>query len=98
MKRRLIFEICANCGDKIQDDEEEVLVDDDNDLIFCNDGCVHEYFEPQIDHLVAEYNGLRKPNDIPLSEFKKFESYMQLVLSEPDEVWLREDDENQEMV
>lgn len=87
MRRRLIFEICANCGNKIVDDEAAILVDDDNDLIYCNEGCIREYFESDIERIEEEHLKQRTPKDIPVAEFTKFENYLQPLLGEPDEIW-----------
>jgi hypothetical protein len=86
-KRKLIFEVCANCGKKITDDEIAVLVDDDNDLIFCQDSCVKEHFDSDIERLEDEHIALRGSTDIPLEDFAKYENFLPLVLNEPDEIW-----------
>jgi len=85
--RRLIFEVCANCGNKIVDDEVAVLVDEHNDLLFCNDPCVHEYFENEINSFEVEHLKARSPQDIPVKDFSKYEKFLGMVLSEPDEIW-----------
>jgi hypothetical protein len=85
--RRLIFEVCANCGGKIVDDEKAVLVDEHNDLIFCSDQCLRENFEDEIEALEDEYIAARTSEDIPVSEFGKLEHFLPLLLNEPDEVW-----------
>jgi hypothetical protein len=85
--RRLIFEVCSNCGKKIVDDEIAVLVDEHNDLLFCDDACVHEYFEADINNLEIEHMKMRAVDDIPVKDFGKYEHFLQLVLNEPDEIW-----------
>lgn len=85
--RRLIFEVCANCSKKIIDDEAAVLVDEHNDLLFCDDNCVHEYFESEINTFETEHLKLRAQTDIPLKDFPKYEKFLAMVLNEPDEIW-----------
>jgi hypothetical protein len=85
--RRLIFEVCANCSKKIVDDEAAVLVDEHNDLVFCDDNCVHEYFEAEINNLEMEHIKFRSDTDIPLKDFSKYEHFLSMVLNEPDEIW-----------
>jgi hypothetical protein len=85
--RRLIFEVCANCGKKILDDEKAMLIDDHNDLIFCDDQCLREHFEEEIEHLESEHIKLRSENDIPLKDFKNYEEFLPMLLNEPDEIW-----------
>src|SRR5208282_2020772 len=85
--RRLIFEVCANCSKKIVDDEVAVLVDEHNDLVFCDDNCVHEYFEAEINNLEMEHIKLRGDKDIPVKDFVKYEHFLSMVLNEPDEIW-----------
>ena len=87
MGRRLIFEVCANCGKKIVDDEKALLVDDHNDLIFCDEGCLHEYFEEEVEQLENELAKLRSENDIRSKDYKNYEQFLPMVLNEPDEIW-----------
>ncbi len=87
MPRRLIFEVCANCGKKIIDDEAAVLIDENNDLLFCNDGCLRENFEEEINKQESEHLSLRSKVDIKPSEFKNFDQYLPLLLNDPDEIW-----------
>jgi hypothetical protein len=63
------------------------LIDSDNDLLFCKDECVKEYFEETITKLQNQYLGVRLKADIPLEKLKDYENYLQLVLNDPDEVW-----------
>src|ERR1700683_1514658 len=85
--RRLIFEVCSNCGKKIVDDEVAILVDEHNDLIYCDDHCVHEYFETEINALETEHLKLRSDKDLSLKESGTFEHFLPMVLNEPDEIW-----------
>ncbi|MCC6276577.1 MAG: hypothetical protein IT289_01535 [Oligoflexia bacterium] len=87
MSRRVIFEYCSNCGAKIVDDSSALLVDDHNDLIYCGDACAREYFEDTIQNLRKLYLSARSGGDVPISEFSKYEKYLTLALTEPDEVW-----------
>src|ERR1700677_4630560 len=85
--RRLIFETCSNCGKKIMDDEAAILVDEHNDLIFCDDNCVQEYFETEIASLEKEHYKMRGEKDISPKTFHAYEHFLEMVLSEPDEIW-----------
>jgi hypothetical protein len=86
-KPKLIFQTCSNCGQKIVDEEVAVLVDRHNELMFCSDACVAEYFQTVVDEIEVELEKHRKSDDIPVTEFDKFENYLNLVLNEADEVW-----------
>jgi hypothetical protein len=87
VSRRLIFEVCANCGKKILDDESALLIDDHNDLIFCDETCLRENFATEIARLEESHAALRSKEDIALTEFKTFESYLAPLLDDPDEIW-----------
>jgi len=86
-KRKIIFEACANCGAKIEDDEKAIVIDQDNDLIFCGEECLHEFFSPQIDTMEEEHLQLRSKQDIPAQDFKEYEYILPALLNDPDEVW-----------
>lgn len=94
-RRKLIFEECSNCGDKIQDDEKALLIDDDNDLIFCGENCLKEHFEIEIEAIEKEHIQLRSAEDIPIEDFPKYHGLLDLLLNEPDEVWDSEITEEQ---
>jgi hypothetical protein len=95
LARKLIFENCSNCGKKIVDDEKALLIDDHNDLIFCDENCVREFFEAEIDALEVEMESIRTPGDIPLPEFPQYEHFLPLLLNQPDEVWEVQTNEEQ---
>lgn len=87
MSRRLIFEVCANCGKKILDDESALLIDDHNDLIFCDENCLRENFSTEVQRLEDDQVALRGKDDVSLKEFKDYETYLEPLLEDPDEVW-----------
>lgn len=95
-KRKLIFETCANCGKKIEDDESAILVDADNDLVFCQESCLQEYFSPRIEALEEEHLSLRSKHDLPTAKFPEYEYLLSALLNDPDEVWEEEQNDDEE--
>ena len=83
----LLFEICSNCGKKIEDEETALVIDSHNEMIFCSEVCLRENFEIEISRLQTEHLAQRRTTDILPKDFIEFESYLKLVLTEPDEVW-----------
>jgi hypothetical protein len=92
--KSLLFEICSNCGIKIEDEERALVLDPHNEVIFCGEACLKENFESEIDRLQREHLARRSDKDIPPAHFSKYQSYLELVLTEPDEVWEQATDED----
>jgi hypothetical protein len=92
--KSLLFETCSNCGKKIEDEERAVVIDSHNEMIFCGEVCMRENFESEISRLRTEYLSMRGPNDLSENTFDEYKSYLELVLTEPDEVWELPTDED----
>lgn len=87
---RLLFEQCSNCATKIEDEERGVALDPTNDLWFCSESCLEEYFDDEITFFENQYRSFREDDDIPMAEFSKYDHLLQLVLTDPDEIWMPE--------
>jgi hypothetical protein len=64
-----------------------IVIDQEKGLIFKNEKALYEYFTESIDKMEALYLEHRKAEDFSDEEIFALESYLELTLDEPDEVW-----------
>jgi hypothetical protein len=64
-----------------------IVIDEANGLVFDSERDLYKFFAPQISMLEAEVQRHRGNDDLPTSEFKKFEPLLQQVIDDPDEIW-----------
>lgn len=67
--------------------KDQIVIDESRGLIFETEDELYDHFLPQIQTLEKEYFSLRSNGDIPEKDFPEYESLLNLVLDEPDEIW-----------
>lgn len=67
--------------------KEQIVIDESRGLIFETEDELYDHFLPQIQTLEKEYFSLRANNDINEKDFEEYESLLNLVLDDPDEIW-----------
>jgi hypothetical protein len=67
--------------------KEQIVIDESRGLVFETEDELYDHFLPQIQTLEKEYFSLRAKDDIAEKDFAEYESLLNLVLDEPDEIW-----------
>jgi len=91
-KRFKYSEFCHKCRKAMTADDQIVYVEEGANRFFCSERCIRDYYDPMADYYKAIHIGTRDPHDIPEADFTKYESYAPLCLTNPDEVWLEENE------
>lgn len=69
-------------------DEDLIVIDESKGLIFENEDALYLYFEKAIEKIEAEYvSRFRKEVDFSEPEQKKYETHLDDVLDQPDQIW-----------
>ncbi|MCB0377682.1 MAG: peptidase [Bdellovibrionales bacterium] len=68
-------------------EQEQIIIDKDNDLVFASEEDVLEYFAEPISHFEAEYLNQRTNEDFSDDESFNKEEELEELLQSPDEVW-----------
>ena len=66
---------------------EPIVIDEEHGLVFDSEAELYSHFEREIQILEREFFSLRSKADIQENEFKKYDSQLELLLDDPDEVW-----------
>lgn len=66
---------------------EPIVIDESAGLVFKTERELYAHFLPQIQMLETEILANRLESDIPMKEHTRFESLLQQVIDDPDEVW-----------
>lgn len=66
---------------------DHIVIDEEHGLIFESEQELYHHFEREIQTLEHEFFSLRKDSDIGEGEFKKYDSQLERLLDDPDEVW-----------
>jgi len=66
---------------------DPIIIDEEHGLIFDSEQELYSHFENEIQTLEREFFTLRKPEDINEFEFKKYDTQLEKLLDDPDEVW-----------
>jgi hypothetical protein len=66
---------------------DPIVIDETEGLVFDNEEQLYSHFEREIQILEREFFALRSKTDISEFEFKKYDSQLDLLLDDPDEVW-----------
>ncbi|MDX9732371.1 MAG: hypothetical protein RBT63_11420, partial [Bdellovibrionales bacterium] len=64
-----------------------IVIDEAHGLVFDTEREMYDYFQPQIQMLEAEVLSHRVESDILPANFSKYETLLQQVIDDPDEVW-----------
>lgn len=91
-KRFKYTEFCHKCRKVMGADDQIVYVEEGANRFFCSEKCIRDYYDPMADFYKEAHISSRDPHDIPEADFTKYESYAPLCLSNPDEVWMEEND------
>jgi len=67
--------------------KEPIVIDEKQGLVFQSEKDLFEFFKPQIEMLETEVVSNRAESDIPVTEHRRYESLLQQVIDDPDEVW-----------
>jgi hypothetical protein len=87
-KRFKYSDFCQSCRRALGTDEKIVYVEEGSSRFFCSEKCIRSYYDPMAEFYRQEMQGIRDPHDIPEADFSEYESYAPLCLSNPDEVWM----------
>ena len=66
---------------------EPIIIDEEHGFVFETEQDLYSHFEKEIQALEKEFFSLRKSEDIAEPEFKKYDSHLERLLDDPDEVW-----------
>ena len=66
---------------------EPIIIDEAQGLVFGTEQELYSHFETEIQTLEREFFSIRKTDDINEFEFKKYDSQLEQLLDDPDEVW-----------
>lgn len=66
---------------------EPIIIDEAHGLIFNSENELYSHFEKEIQILEKEFFSLRQDKDINESDFKKYDTHLERLLEDPDEVW-----------
>ena len=66
---------------------EPIIIDEEHGLVFDTEQELYSHFEKEIQTLEKEFFTLRKTNDIEEYRFKKYDTHLERLLDDPDEVW-----------
>jgi len=72
---------------KIKKSQELIVIDEEQGLIFESEKDLYGYFEKSILELEKEYGEARTAEDFSDQEQIKLESFLEMTLDDPDEVW-----------
>ncbi len=78
--------ICTTCKKALLPIQAQVL-DEDSDLIFCDEKCLNVFFSKVIDTFEKEHETLRSEHDFDFRKEPRFEEVLSELLSHPDEIW-----------
>lgn len=67
--------------------KDPIIIDEAKGLVFDSERELYRHFQPQISMLEDEVLEHRAADDIAASDFKKYESLLQQVIDDPDEIW-----------
>lgn len=67
--------------------EERIIIDANKGLEFTSEDELYQHFYKEITTLEEEFFQLRSDTDIPETELSKYESNLNILLDDPDEVW-----------
>ena len=67
--------------------KDQIIIDESKGLIFSSEDELYDHFLPQIQALEKEFFGLRRSDDINEKDFAHYESLLNQVLDDPDEIW-----------
>ena len=67
--------------------KDQIVIDDKCGLVFTSEEELYDHFLPQIQALEKEYFTSRADGDIHEKEFADYESLLNQVLDDPDEIW-----------
>lgn len=67
--------------------KEPIVIDEAEGLIFSSEQDLYAHFAKEIDVLEQEFFTLRKADDIDEDRFTKYDSQLDRLLDDPDEVW-----------
>ncbi len=67
--------------------KEQIVIDESRGLVFSSEEELYDHFLPQIQALEKEYFSMRSKDDIQEKDFGVYESLLNQVLDDPDEVW-----------
>lgn len=67
--------------------KDQIVIDESRGLVFQSEDELYDHFLPQIHSLEKEYFSARADQDIKESSFGTYESLLDQVLDDPDEIW-----------
>ena len=77
---------CYTCSKKVTE-EEAIIVDDDNDIIFCSDDCLQKHFEKELELFNKEQEQLIPSDDIQREQYENYSEILEEILEKPAEIW-----------
>lgn len=80
-------EACRNCAKSLLSDDRALFVEEEVGRIFCSEGCIAGFFNPEIERLEKEYFRRLSPSDLTPEERENLAHLRWITLQEPDEVW-----------
>lgn len=66
---------------------DAIVIDEAQGLVFSSEQDLYAHFEKEIQVLEREFFSLRAPADIRENEFDRYDSHLEKLLDDPDEVW-----------
>lgn len=66
---------------------DPIVIDEAHGLVFDSENELYSHFEKEIQVLEKEFFSLRQDEDISEGDFKKYDTHLERLLEDPDEVW-----------
>ncbi len=80
-------EVCHACDKSLGQDSRVLFVEEELRRIFCSEGCISDYFSPEIEKLEKKFFNGVTPSDFSGEERESLAHLRWITLQEPDEVW-----------
>jgi hypothetical protein len=85
-QRRWLAKKCFQCTNTVEE-KDAIIIDEEQDKIFCSENCLYQHFSKQIEHMEKEFLDQRTPSDLARGDFTRFEGCLEELLEGPDEIW-----------